>query len=310
MKSFIHGGADTGLTGEKFQNQEGRLPAGGMTHGVPARRGAFTLIELLVVIAIIAILAAMLLPALAKAKQKARTIQCLSNMKQMQLCWDMYFQDNFDLLPLNGAAPTSGPGGNSLPNSWIQGNAQTDDGPQNLEKGVLWSYNKSAAIYACPANTRLINFPFDPPAHPAPFVGSQVRTCSIAYSLGGFTASGGPLLTGVNPVLKYSQIVAPNPSVSQMIVFVDENEYSVDDGDFAIDPAGSGENRWWNLPGSRHNKGTTWSFADGHSEYWKWHGTAVLAYVGAYQPADPLAPAAGSSDDLARVQACSSPLGN
>jgi prepilin-type processing-associated H-X9-DG protein len=54
-----------------------------------------------------------------------------------------------------------------------------------------------------------------------------------------------------------------------MIVFVDENEYSVDDGDFAIDPTVSGQNRWWNLPGSRHSKGTTWSFADGHAERYK-----------------------------------------
>jgi prepilin-type processing-associated H-X9-DG protein len=90
-----------------------------------------------------------------------------------------------------------------------------------------------------------------------------------------------------------------------MIVFVDENEFSVDDGDFAIDPLDqngkSTQNRWWNLPGSRHGKGTTWSFADGHAEYWKWHGSAVLTFNGYYQAAD-------SSDDLARVQACTSPL--
>ena len=94
-----------------------------------------------------------------------------------------------------------------------------------------------------------------------------------------------------------------------MFVFADENEFSVDDGDFYIDPAGSGQNRWWSLPGSRHNKGTTWSFADGHVEYWKWHGTAVLTFNAYYQAADPVS-GPGSSDDLARVQACTSPFGN
>ena len=94
-----------------------------------------------------------------------------------------------------------------------------------------------------------------------------------------------------------------------MIVFVDENEYSVDDGDFAMYPTGSGNNQWWNLPGNRHNRGTTWSFADGHAEYWKWHGASVLTFVKYYQDADPVS-GPGSSDDLARVQACTSPLGN
>ena len=277
-----------------------------------AGRAGFTLIELLVVIAIIAILAGLLLPALARAKEKAKTTQCLNNMKQLQLCWTMYVGDNNQSLPLNGAAPTPGPGGNGLPNSWIQGGSQPSGGitdpPSLITKGVLWPYNGSYGIYACPANTRQSTFAANPPITFSQTSGPQPRTVSMNYPLGGFTAStgiGGALLTGVNGVVKENQIgIQPNPGFSQMFVFVDENEYSVDDGDFATAVVGGPhDGQWWNLPGSRHNKGTTWSFADGHAEYWKWHGAAVLTFTGYYQAAD-------NSDDLARVQACTSPLAN
>ena len=113
-----------------------------------------------------------------------------------------------------------------------------------IPNGVLYPYNKSVAIYACPANTRQITYPANPPIPFMPTPGPQARTVSINYPLGGFTAAdptgSGVLLTGVRPVHKYGEIRPPNPGPSQMIVFVDENEYSVDDGDFAIDPAGSG----------------------------------------------------------------------
>jgi prepilin-type processing-associated H-X9-DG protein len=94
-------------------------------------------------------------------------------------------------------------------------------------------------------------------------------------------------------LIKTSQLINPLPS--RKIVFVDENEISVDDGCFPIYPASSGVRLWWNLPGSRHSHGCTFSFADGHEEFWKWHGNAVLTYTGPDLPAD-------NSDDLSRVQ--------
>lgn len=263
-------------------------------------RAAFTLIELLVVIAIIAILAALLLPALARAKDSAKQTQCLSNTKQLQLCYMMYVGDNNDYLPPNETPAQS--------NAWILGNAQTDGTDANIEAGLLFPYNKSYMIYVCPADTLQISEAAQLPAHPAPWTAPQTRNYSINFALGGFTAGGvteGSTYDGVTTLVKYRQII--KPGVSKTICFVCESPNSVDDGCFAI--AEPGTNIWWNLPSSLHNKGCVFSFADGHSEYWKWHGRDVVAdALQPYSsqgdwPADPV----GTSDDLPRVQADTPP---
>jgi prepilin-type N-terminal cleavage/methylation domain-containing protein/prepilin-type processing-associated H-X9-DG protein len=273
------------------------LTSSGLIHGVKARRRAFTLIELLVVIAIIAILAALLLPALARAKEKAQTTQCLSNMKQLQLCWQMYLGDNNDYMPPNATPATT--------NSWIQGNAQTDVTTDYIQDGLLYQYNKSVAIYRCPADKLTITAPADPlHGHPTAYQAPQTRTASIEFVCGGYSANTPPggVYTrngaSVQLLVKASQLV--NPGCARKIVFVDENEISVDDGCFPIYPASSGVKLWWNLPGTRHSHGCTLTFADGHGEFWKWHGTAVSTYTGPDQPAD-------NSDDLPRAQTGTDP---
>jgi prepilin-type N-terminal cleavage/methylation domain-containing protein/prepilin-type processing-associated H-X9-DG protein len=248
----------------------------------------FTLIELLVVIAIIAILAAMLLPALAKAKEKANTTACLSNLKQLQLCYIMYIGDNNEFIPPNDAAPTA-----SAIYAWVAGDAKTDT-TTNIENGVLFQYNRSVKIYVCPddKSTTIPDL-----LHPHGFP----RTRS--YSIDNVLADSE---TSVNRLIeKASQV--KNPAPVQQSVFWDEDSRSCDNGSFGIRPAGTWQ--WWNLPASRHNKGCTVSFFDGHVEYWRWRDTSVLA-IGAPDPGvghamDISVPT--SDRDLPKVQATTPP---
>jgi prepilin-type N-terminal cleavage/methylation domain-containing protein/prepilin-type processing-associated H-X9-DG protein len=213
----------------------------------------FTLIELLVVIAIIAILAGLLLPALSSAKAKGQQIACLNNVRQLQIGWTMFIDDNNDLLPENKSDGAGRLTASSRTNSWILGNAQASGDPSNIQNGSLYVYNPNMKIYVCPTDLSTVDGITTP----------RIRS----FSMNGY-------LNGIRTdiVTKYSGMT---PGQSGVFVFLDEHEQSIDDGYHLIErnPIDS----WPNLPSSRHSQGANLSFADGHCERWKWRAPKVFS---------------------------------
>jgi prepilin-type N-terminal cleavage/methylation domain-containing protein/prepilin-type processing-associated H-X9-DG protein len=216
---------------------------------------AFTLIELLVVIAIIAILAAMLLPALARAKAKAQGIMCLSNGKQLTLAWQMYPADNVDRLVYNKPSFST-----DLEN-WVGNVLSWGTDPQNtnvslIKEAKLGPYvAKSLGVFKCPADL----VPSD--------AGPRTRSLSMNAFVGD-KGDAGPINASWQQFLKSGDFRRP----SGTIVFLDEHPDSINDGWFVFCTAADPSERtaWSDLPASYHNGACGFSFADGHSEIKKW----------------------------------------
>jgi prepilin-type N-terminal cleavage/methylation domain-containing protein/prepilin-type processing-associated H-X9-DG protein len=242
-----------------------RMPATGRAEAdhtrVKEARG-FTLIELLVVIALIAILIAVLLPALTRVREQAGRAVCRSHMKELALAWIQYADDNDDKI-VNGAAGINrviNANGQRLPERpWVgkcwdddfRNGAQlsADEQTNGIRGGALWPLCRNLKVYRCPAGYR-----------------GEMLTYSIMDSMNG--NGDGTKEPGLW-LKKRTEI----RSASSMTLLIDEGGVTPDS--YAVYYK---VEAWWDDPPIRHANGTNLSFADGHSDYWKWKGLDTIIY--------------------------------
>jgi len=263
------------------------------------RRG-FTLIELLVVIAIIAILAAMLLPGLAKAKQQAQGTLCIANLKQLTLGWIMYAGDNRGYLPKNGDEgnqPTT-PNQPNVDPQWCPGEMQgstpglaTSQGPPPIpgeqtnifwiQHGQIYPYIGSPGPYRCPADRSTAMggnaYPLGGKGNP------RVRSMSMNAWIGPYpSAISGNLGAAAKSYRVYQKDGdVAKPGSANLWVLMDENPYSINDGWMEENPSGTTQDppiatSWTDIPAGYHNNACGIGFADSHAQIRKWTDQNML----------------------------------
>lgn len=238
------------------------------------RSKGFTLIELLVVIAVIAVLMAILMPALQRAREQGQRAVCMSTLKQLNLCWIMYADDNDDKL-VNGEAGINAGANHSREQYWVgkcwdqydvPGGRRVSRANQILEiqKGIFWAgkYANDLGAFTCPTGIR-----------------DEMLTYNIMDGVNGMPRTGthnsGVPAKGPNGkklwVKKRGEIAEP----AARIVFIDEGWATPDS--FAVHWQ-NGSFVWWDVAPVRHGDGTIVSFADGHVEYHKWQGIGTIKW--------------------------------
>jgi len=240
-----------------------RRPRGGAGFGGLVRR-AFTLVELLVLMAIIVILLALLMPALDQARQRAMTVRCMSNLRQMNAAWHLYTSDNKELVPPNN--PGQMDWFEHWVNGWFDAEAFTSDNTNLflLTDSRLWPYLRSFGVWRCPADKSTMRIPQTGELVP------RVRSVSINNWLGTDyiwnREDGGDAFKAVHKTIELT-----SPSPAETYVCLDEREDSINDGYYVVSMTDTGPNcHIVDFPGCYHRRGANFVFADGHWELMRW----------------------------------------
>ena len=247
------------------------------------KRSGFTLVELLVVIAIIALLMAILLPALNRVREQGKRTACLSNCKQLVLSWGLYADHNDDKI-VNGNTSLDGdPAGgfNKDDDCWVYWpgwSATEAERIKRVKDGLLFEYCPNIKLYQCPTGIR-----------------GEVVTYAIVDAMNGYDA-----IPGAGQIIKKRTQIRES---GRRAAFLDEGRLSPASWTVWYD-----QEKWWDQITARHGDGTNFSFVDGHSDYWKWKDPRTLKVAlmdyDTWQSTGRFGPLASSpgNEDLHKVQ--------